>query len=137
MDVDKQALKKAGAILAAVIFLAVGIPYLISVMRERAENRSLSELWRLREAVLSHVRRTGAPPKRLEDLIPHEIPAVPRLELPGSKHEPTQEVRAGLTHRPADSGAWLYSDSPRARDHGLVVVDCTHQDSRGIVWNSY
>lgn len=134
---DKRALKKAGAILAALIFLAVGIPYLLAALRDRAENRSLSELWRLREAVLSHVRRTGAPPKRLEDLVPHEIPAISRLKLPGTDHEPTQEARSGPSNRPTDSGAWLYSDSPRARDYGLVVVDCTHQDSRGIVWNSY
>ncbi|MBI4679530.1 MAG: RDD family protein [Elusimicrobia bacterium] len=37
----------------------------------------------------------------------------------------------------SDSGGWAYVNNPQDPDFGSVWVDCTHQDSKGTVWNAY
>lgn len=90
--------------------------------------------------------KEGRYPDAPSSLIPQYIAAIPVLELPGSGHKPSAEVRVinetlsseeDLLYRLRDSGRWLYVNNPDGPLDGTFIIDCIHKDSKGASWNSY
>ena len=38
---------------------------------------------------------------------------------------------------PSDFGGWFYDDIPASNSYGKVVVNCTHADTKGVVWSTF
>ena len=78
-------------------------------------------------------------------MIPKYLAAMPVVDLPGTGHESSSEVLvitgvpdyAALERRLTDSGKWLYVADPSGSADGLILIDCTHLDSRGVSWSKY
>jgi len=71
----------------------------------------------------------------------HGVPAgfsavmpAPVLLLPGDVHPRTAEVRVSSFTDIRDSGRWLYVASSSAP---AILIDCTHQNQRGLSWSTY
>ncbi|MFH2202096.1 MAG: hypothetical protein ABIJ96_03180, partial [Elusimicrobiota bacterium] len=79
----------------------------------------------------------GAPPERPSELVPHYLPILPRLSLPGTSHPVTREVEFVQATGGIDTGKWLYVNNPGNPFYGRVRINCTHTDSRGISWSSF
>lgn len=92
----------------------------------------------------------GQYPAALDALIPNHLQTMPKLKLAG--HEETAawtpygaEVCTGSSAygteidaaKLQDTGGWGYVADPNAKCHGMVFVDCAHQDTKGKRWPEY
>lgn len=109
--------------------------------RLAAESQALSSLAALEAAVAGFAKTKGAPPRRLEDVVPLYLPEMPVLDLGLEAHPLTREsslfpaeiLQDGAPDpaRLRDSGRWGYI----AGAAPLVFIDCTHQSSRLRPWH--
>lgn len=59
------------------------------------------------------------------------IPAVGPLD----NHPASSKARLGS--QLTDEGGWLYNNSAKDANVGVVMINCTHTDVKGTVWASY
>ena len=121
-------------LLTLAVFLS---PAIRGAYRAAGEKRSRQCLSALNAAVMREYRDRGSAPKTLSELVPGRLRVFPRLELPGTGHPLTRELRLGYSEALRDSGKWLYVNEPGDRRFTRVIIDCTHTDSRGLAWSAY
>jgi hypothetical protein len=73
--------------------------------------------------------------KYLKELPPIEVAGHPR----GAKIRLLTRVKDqfDLESQLDDSGQWLYVSDRNSSLYGTIVIDCTHEDSRGVPWYRY
>ena len=130
------------AVLALDLLLLAGVLAVRPLMNSRYKLRSEAEtreaLGSLRAAIASWERaHHGVPPERPSLMTPGLLPELPRLNLPGTGHPITREVRFPASNEPPDSGKWYYVNEPGHPSFGAVAIDCTHADSLGQRWSDY
>ena len=104
--------------------------------------RAKEELAAARSAlILYYGDSEGKYPSAPAELIPNYMPSVPELELPG--HTKTSAVELTDTTGPdvgkavTDSGGWLYFANPKSQNFGMLVLNCSHKDDKGIELYKY
>ena len=119
-------------------------PLLKPVYKARAEEETRQSLLALRAAGAAyerahaiHAKVNGLPPERPSLLVPDHLPVLPRLNLPGTGHPLTREVRFPASNEPPDSGKWYYVNETGHPSFGAIAIDCTHTDSLGKRWSDY
>ncbi|MBI5624728.1 MAG: hypothetical protein HY924_13195 [Elusimicrobia bacterium] len=78
-----------------------------------------------------------------QELTPKYLSSIPEIELAhhqaSRKFRLVKEMKAGaeLSSVIQDGGSWLYIADPKSKLFGMVVIDCSHRDSRGKEWYQY
>ena len=110
----------------------------VPVELSAAETAAVASLLQLRKAVEDYKTKEGKYPKRLSNLLPDYIPEIPEISL--ADHPATREVieiassdyDEALFQAIMDSGKWLYFTDKKSKYYGLVLLDCSHKNARGV-----
>jgi len=83
----------------------------------------------------------GRYPATPAELIPKYMPTAPELELPGHSKtaavEMTDSTEADIAGAVTDTGGWLYFANPRSQNFGMLALNCTHKDAKGVELHKY
>lgn len=119
------------------------------VARVSREGATKSRPGIFRDALAEYRRRHGEYPQKLSDLWqgPRSIlPVETRSTLwwrSGIKrsdrapHPVSDQIVEYDEVQHQDSGHWAYVNNSSSSAWGTVYIDCTHKDTRGIVWSHY
>lgn len=108
-----------------------------SAYQRQHEEETRAGLSAVRAVMVREVKAGRPPPRRLSALVPERLKIIPMLSLPGTAHPRTREIRFARSTELADSGKWLYVNDPQDPFFGMLRIDCTHTDSRGLSWSAY
>ena len=64
------------------------------------------------------------------------LSAIGPAKTPNYHNDSSAEVDA-LPSATTDSGKWRYNNVPADANVGLLLLDCTHTDTKGLIWTSY
>ena len=110
----------------------------------RKEGAAKGSLGAIRSALsIYYGDKEGVYPASLDALPPKYLGSIPTLQLPD--HQPSSAWRAiggvgsmaDIQGKLEDSGQWLYVSEPSSPMFGTVLIDCTHNDSRGRPWYGF
>lgn len=85
----------------------------------------------------------GKYPKTLEELVPVYLQYLPAIEISGHAKTnkvsviDTTEYDTELSSAIKDTGGWLYFSNPASGNWGMVIIDCSHKDSKNVEWYKY
>ncbi|MFA6433958.1 MAG: hypothetical protein WCW52_04620 [Elusimicrobiales bacterium] len=102
------------------------------------ETETLFAISELTFALNAYKKEEESFPKRLKDLAPRYIPAIPYISI--ADHARTAEVveidsqayDADYTKAFRDTGKWLYFSGKKSAYYGRIFVDCTHKNAQGV-----
>lgn len=144
------------------ILAALAMPMYANLAAHAQSASTKGNLGTLRTSITLYTGdHDGVPPGQIADLIPQYLSRIPTTYTPGL-HPPSANAEVSEsysgdssmqcipldaeTYAP-DAGGWLYRDpnwfismgswSAGACQPGTVVVNCSHQDERGVVWADY
>lgn len=104
------------------------------LMLKRYRKDTVYGLSDMRSALSGHLRKNGAPPEDLSEVVPE----IPRLILPYTGHKGTHAVRVSESADIQDTGSWLYVKNASS---STVLIDCTHEydrlDGPRRAWSSF
>jgi len=65
------------------------------------------------------------------------IDNLPVVKLPGTVHPENRHVSVGASTAAAitDTGGWAYVNDPDSPSYGTLLINCTHEDSKGKRWD--
>lgn len=122
-------------IVVAIIGLlaAIAIPKFANLTLKAREATVKGKLGTFRAAVnLYYADNEGLYPQSQASLVPRYVDALPAIGFPAPiNHAETSNVGAVIDDW-AIVRAWYYNGG-----NGLVVVNCTHTDTRGLTWSLY
>jgi len=100
------------------------------------------ELYRMRSLLLAYYSDSdGKYPETPAGLVPNYIPAMPELELPWHAKTGALELIREAGVEPAqvvtDTGGWLYFADPRSDNFGMLILNCSHKDDKGVELYKY
>ena len=101
-----------------------------------------AELQGMRTFLLAYYSDTGGKyPGTPAELVPAYIPAVPELELPWHAKTGGLALIGGTAAEPAeavtDTGGWLYFNEPKSDSFGMLLLNCSHRDGKGVELYKY
>ncbi len=104
--------------------------------------RAKEELAETREALmLYYADLEGRYPATPAELIPKYMPTAPELELPDHAKtaavELTDSTGADIADAVTDTGGWLYFANPKSQNFGMLTLNCTHKDGKGVELHKY
>lgn len=102
------------------------------------ETETLFAISEMTFALSAYRKEEGNFPKRLKDLAPKYIPAIPSISI--ADHPRTAEVveissrdyDADYSKAFNDTGKWLYFSHKKSKYYGRIFVDCAHKDAQGV-----
>jgi prepilin-type N-terminal cleavage/methylation domain-containing protein len=126
-------------IVTAILGILVGISMLryADLLRRANEGAAYGNLGVIRSALsIYYSDMEGQFPATLGALTAHAkfLKAIPELRVP-NYHNSTSAFSLGDSA--GDSGGWLYNNVIASAKFGVVLVDCTHTDTKGSVWSAY
>ena len=115
-------------------------PKFINIIRKSNEATTRANLTALRNAIAIYYGNNEGnfPTKNIADeLITPDgkyIEFIPEVYCP-----PYHNITNEITTKPTgDSGKWAYQvEDSDDRQAGELWIDCNHEDSNGVVWNTY
>ncbi len=104
--------------------------------------RAKEELAETRQAlILYYADFEGRYPATPAELIPKYMPTAPELELPchakTAAVELTDSTEADIASVVTDTGGWLYFANPKSQNFGMLALNCTHKDGKGVELHKY
>lgn len=120
------------------LLAAIAVPKLGSTIAKSREAATKGNLASLRSAITIYVADTEGlyPTDDLTCLVGNFIREIPYAKLP-PYHDDSNFVKTGSDADIDDSGGWFYYNNSADVRWGTVIVNCTHSDSKGIVWSDY
>jgi prepilin-type N-terminal cleavage/methylation domain-containing protein len=117
------------------LLAAIAIPKFGSAIAKSREAATKGNLAALRSAITIYVASTEGvyPTDNLASLVPNFIREIPYAKLP-PYHADSNDVKTGTTADIDDTGGWFYYNGSTDINWGTVIVNCTHNDSKGIAW---
>ena len=114
-----------------------GCDRLSGILYPANEQATRDNLENLRSQISNFIpAHGGKPPEHLLDAFP-TLPAA----QPGHHFRNDKVVEVCTDGKDAsqlpDTGGWAYCANPNNPNVGTLVVDCTHEDSKGKRWYSY
>ena len=109
-----------------------------AVVPDDKETAAVAALLELKKAVEAYKAGEVKYPKRLGKLVPKYIKEIPEISV--ADHPATSEVLEinssdydeALVQAITDTGKWLYFTDKNSKYYGLVLIDCSHKDARGV-----
>jgi hypothetical protein len=124
------------------LLAAILVPKVRDLLRYSDEGATRGNLGAMRSALsIYYGDYDGRYPREIDALTRNGkyLRSVPTAKLWGPRntrpHPESDAVAYGI--EPTDAGGWLYNNEPKDPNFGTLVVNCTHQDSRGSVWSGY
>jgi general secretion pathway protein G len=128
-------------IVVAIIGLlaAIAIPRFAELIRKSSEGAGRGNLGSLRSALTVYYGdMEGQYPSQLSALtISGKYLSVIGASKTPNYHNDTNAELDALPSAVTDSGKWLYDNVPGDANVGFLIVDCTHTDTKGLIWTSY
>lgn len=118
------------------ILAAIAVPKFANVLRKANEGSSKGSLGAIRSTLSIYYGETeGQFPADLESLTigGKFLQTLPQAKIP-DYHEPLSTVAYPAV---TDGGGWVYNNVMADANFGVVLVNCTHTDTRGSVWTAY
>ncbi len=132
------------------IVAAIAIPKFANLTQKANEGATKGNLGMLRSALsIYYGDMEGVYPDSLEALTSdgRYITTIPEAKTPPHHNDSSQVsiygaeacTRDGNTSAAAitDTGGWGYVSAPNSMCHGMLFVNCTHEDSRSTQWHTY
>ncbi|MHB2026775.1 MAG: type II secretion system protein [Elusimicrobiota bacterium] len=119
------------------ILAAIAIPKFADLIRESKEGATKGNLGSVRSALsIYYGDQQGIYPQQLYDLTLSSkyLSAVPLAKTPSYHSDSSAEVDASAV---SDAGGWFFDNVPTDANYGTVLVNCTHTDTVGNVWDTY
>lgn len=122
------------------ILAAIAIPKFNELVRKSNEGATKGNLGAMRSALSIFYGETGRRyPSQPVSLTfgKRYLPYLPKAKLE-PLHPVSEQVRLGAGAWDVDDhGGWLYVADRRSETFGVVLVNCTHTDTKGKPWISY
>ena len=131
------------------ILAAIAIPQFANLVSKSQEGRTKANLGTIRSALSIYYGDTegwypaNASGANLVALTTgaRYLQGIPNADLPktgnSNGHASVSTETASAGPAPADAGGWSYDNTQGGATWGKVVVNCTHQDLKGVIWSSY
>lgn len=124
-------------VVAGMFLLAmIAMPRWADLTIKAREGATKGKLGAMKTALkVYYVDHEGDFPADLDALVPRYIGEVPKAH-PAPHHPASKAVRVGATLPEAvdDSGGWSYINGPGDSLQGTILVNCTHDGSKGEPW---
>lgn len=119
------------------ILAAIAIPKFASLIRKSSEGASKGNVGAIRSAISIYYGD-------MEGQYPYILSAMTvggkyLAAVPNAKTPPYHADRNSETYgtNPDESSGWLYDHTNSDANQGLIMVNCTHTDTKGTVWTNY
>jgi len=127
------------------ILAAIAIPQFASLVAKSQEGATKGNLGTLRSALSIYYGDTeGWYPTEataLTSLTTSQkyLQIVPNANLPKTTNSIGHGSTAAIVNgaAPADAGGWYYNNTQAGTNWGQVLVNCSHNDAKGVLWTSY
>ena len=127
------------------ILAAIAIPQFANLVSKSQEGRTKANLGTIRSALsIYYGDLEGWYPTEATSLASlttgaRYLQAVPNADLPKTINSAGHTSTAAITNTASqDNAGWYYNNAGQGNTTwGQVLVDCTHQDIRSAVWNTY
>ena len=120
------------------VLVSIGVPRYFSMVTKSKEGVTKGNLGNLRSAISIYYGDNESifPTDNLACLTigSKYIPSIPPTTIPPN-HDPASNVYLQTT--PTDVGSWSYNNTDTAPRWGILLVGCTHSDTRGQIWTAY
>ena len=114
------------------VLASIAIPKMTNLINRSREGQTKGILGSFRAAIKVYYADTGGLYPTDEDgLVPKYLDAIPTIRIP----PPTDHLGSSNVTMFSDdwaTGAWLYDQTI-----GSLYVNCTHSDSKGIIWSMF
>jgi len=121
------------------ILASIAIPKFAELIRKAGEGAGRGNLGSLRSALTVYYGdMEGQYPSALSSLTVggKYLSVIGPAKTPNYHTDSSAEVDA-LPSATTDSGKWLYNNTAGDANVGLLLLDCTHTDTKGLIWTSY
>ncbi len=121
------------------ILAAIAIPKFADLIRKSGEGASKGNLGSLRSALsIYYGDMEGQYPMVASSLTINGkyLSAIPVAKAP-QYHPDSSVVANGLPAVPTGAGGWWYNDVSTDGNFGSVMVNCTHTDTKSVLWTVY
>ena len=121
------------------VLAAIAIPKFAELIRKSQEGASKGTLGGLRSGLaIYYGDMEGQYPSQLAALTVSGkyISAVGQAKTPNYHPDLSTETN-GVISAVTDAGGWMFDNVPGDPSMGLVRVNCTHTDTKGLVWTTY
>jgi len=118
------------------VLSAIAIPKFAGLIRKSQEGKTLGNLGSLRSALnIYYSDMEGYYPIDTDALVTggKYLRAIPNSS-PVPYHQDVSIVQPDINF---DFGGWNYVPFPTDPDFGKIIVNCTHTDTKGTVWQDY
>jgi len=131
----------AAAILA--VFSIIAFPKFSSVIRKSQEGAAKNALGSLRSAVAMYYGDNEGeyPSSDIAAVLAQNkqyIEKIPDLKIPGHHKKTNKIITSGYLEN-NDTGEWAYklddSDDGTGKTKGQIWINCSHKDSKGVIWS--
>jgi len=121
------------------VLAAIAVPKFADLIRKSGEGASRGNLGSLRSALTVYYGdMEGQYPTRLSALtIGGKYLSVIGPSKTPSYHSDTIAEYDALPSAATDTGEWLYDNSVGDANLGSLEINCSHTDTKGLVWTSY
>jgi hypothetical protein len=101
-----------------------------------------AELQQMRSFLFAYYSDTdGKYPETPAELVPDYLPAIPEPELPWHAKTGALALIREAGPEPAqavtDTGGWLYFADPKSANFGMLILNCSHKDDKGVELYKY
>ena len=143
MSDEKKKISLTEILIGVAVILLITLvvyPKFISIIRKSNEAATRANLTALRSAIAIYYgdNEGNFPTENIaEELLSQDgkyIKLIPEVYCP-----PYHNITKEITTKPTgDSGKWAYQvEDSEDRQTGELWIDCNHEDSNGVVWNTY
>ena len=122
------------------ILAAIAIPKFVELIRKSKEGSCKGSLGSIRSALsVYYADNEGQFPDDLTALTANGkyLVTLPLAYAAGYHPARNNQQVSRVSAIPGDFGGWFYDDIPTSGSYGKVVVNCTHADTKGIIWSTY
>jgi general secretion pathway protein G len=121
------------------ILAGIAVTRFAGVLDRTKEGATRGSLTALRSALnIYYGDNTLYPSDDLASLTANKkyVDNLPVVKLPGTTHPDNRRVNVGASTATAvdDTGGWAYVNDPASPSFGTLLVNCTHEDSKGKSW---
>ena len=122
------------------ILAAIAIPKFAELIRKSSEGASRGNLGAIRSAMsIYYGDMEGQYPATSAALTlgGKYMTSIPVSKTPNYHTDTASMFQGSIAGGFQDLGGWIYDSVPGDQTYGNIWVDCTHTDTKGLVWTTY
>ncbi len=121
------------------VLASIAIPKFAELIRKASEGASRGNLGSLRSALTVYYGdMEGQYPSQLSALTiaGKYLSVIGPVKTPNYHSDSNAELDA-LPSAATDTGVWLYDNVAGDSNVGALLINCSHTDTKGLIWTSY